>query len=254
MSINKQKNIWDKHWKGQINVEPQKILNSHFTQEAYYCLKNFIDERKDKIILEAGCGTGRFCCLLAKNFPNSKVIGMDVSPNSHKIANSLKEYLKVSNVSFETGNLFQIPYPKDYFDIVFNDGVIEHFSLEDTPTYKDALQEMIRVTKPGGKVIVDVPNWYCLPHSLYKWILNKLGRLFEYGYEKSFRHKDLIELFREFNLINLELKGYYPAHGFYRFSKYSRIFSLLGKIVDKLDNKYITNIFGFMILIKGEKL
>ena len=93
--------------KGQININPQKILNSYFTQEAYYCLKNFINERKDKIILEAGCGTGRLCCLIAKDSSNSRVIGMDVSLNSLKIANSLKEYLKISNVSFETGNLFQ---------------------------------------------------------------------------------------------------------------------------------------------------
>ena len=251
--MSEQRKIWDKSWECLLWVHPQEILGSRFTQEAYRCLKNFIDCRKDKLILEAGCGTGRLCCLLARDFPDSQVIGMDISPNSLKIANRLKEYLHVPNTSFCRGDLFQMPYPDNYFDVVFNDGVIEHFSLNENPNYKDALKEMIRVTKPKGKIIVDVPNWYCFPHTIYKWLLKKLGRPFEYGYEKSFKHRELIELFREFNLTNLELRGYYPAHGFYRFSKYSRIFSLLGKAVDILDNKYIANRFGFMLLIKGEK-
>ena len=120
---------------------------------------------------------------------------MDVSLNSLKIANSLKEYLKISNVSFETGNLFQIPYPNDYFDVVFNEGVIEHYSLSNKPNYIDALREMIRVTKKSGKIIIAVPNWYNFPHALYKWTLNKLGKRFIYGYEKSFKHLELKNYF-----------------------------------------------------------
>jgi len=253
MSLNQQKTIWNRHWERQNQINPEGILNSRFTQEAYRCLKSFIKEKEDKLILEAGCGTGRLCCLLARDFPNLRVIGIDISPNSLKIANLLKEYLHVSNVSFEIGDLFQIPYPDNYFDVVFNDGVIEHFPIDENPNYKDALKEMVRVTKPRGKIIVDVPNWYCFPHTIYKWFLNKLGRPFEYGYEKSFKHRELIELFKEFNLTNLDLRGYYPAYGFYRLGKYSRIFSLLGKAVDILDNKYIANRFGFMLLIKGKK-
>ncbi|MCJ7651411.1 MAG: class I SAM-dependent methyltransferase [Candidatus Lokiarchaeota archaeon] len=262
MSINKQKDIWDKNWKDQINIDPQKIINSHFTQEAFYCLKNFIDERKDKIILEAGCGTGRFCCLLAKNFPNSKVIGKDISPNSLKIANSLKEYLKISNVSFGAGNLFQILYPNDYFDVVFNEGVIEHYSFNNKPNYIDAAREMIRVTKKSGKIIIVVPNWYNFPHTLYKWTLNKLGKRFIYGYEKSFKYLELKKIFSDLGLGEIEVSGFYPSYGFYRISgeKYRKIFYFLGKLTDillkypdKITNNYFTKKFGFEIMIKGVK-
>ena len=106
MSINQQKTIWNRNWERQNQINPERILNSRFTQEAYRCLKSYIDESKDKLILEAGCGTGRLCCLLARDFPNLQVIGMDISPNSLKIANSLKEYLQLSNVSFETKRTF----------------------------------------------------------------------------------------------------------------------------------------------------
>lgn len=254
MSIEHQKAVWDKNWQNQSQINPEEILNSRFRQEASRCLKNFINAKKDRLILEAGCGTGRLCCLLARDLPDSQVIGMDISSNALMISNRLKEYLQVPNVFFKMGDLFHIPYPDNYFDIVFNDGVIEHFPLNEDLNWKSALEEMIRVTKPKGKIIVDVPNWYCFPHTLYKWILKKMGKQFKYGYEKSFRHSELIKLFEEFNLINLELSGYYPAHGFYRLSGHSPVFNLLGKLIDRLDNKYIADLFGFMILIKGEKL
>lgn len=101
-----QKLIWEKNWVPKNKINPKKILNSRFTQEAYNSLKKFIVKKSDRLILEAGCGTGRLCCLLAKDFSDSQVIGMDMSPNAVKISNSLKEYLDSRNVSFKIGVLF----------------------------------------------------------------------------------------------------------------------------------------------------
>lgn len=36
-----------------------------------------------------------------------------------------------------------MPYPNNYFDVVFNEGVIEHFCLENQSTYEDAFHEMV---------------------------------------------------------------------------------------------------------------
>ena len=179
MSIDYQKKIWEKNWDGKNQIDPKQILDSRFTIKAYHALEKFIDN-KDKLILEAGCGTGRLCCLLAKNFPDSQVKGIDITSNSLKSANKLKEYLGLNNVDFEKEDIFQMPYPNNTFDVVFNEGVIEHFH-----NYKDSVKEMIRVTKPTGKIIVAVPNWYCFPHTIYKKIVSDK---FEYGYEKSFKH------------------------------------------------------------------
>jgi len=263
MSIEQQKIIWDKNWERQNQINPEHIFNSRFAQEAYRCLKSYIDENKDKLILEAGCGTGRLCGLFVRYFPNFQVIGMDISPNSLKIANRLREYLQIPNVSFNMGDLFQMPFPDNYFDVIFNEGVIEHFSLDSQPNYVDAVYEMVRVTKKGGKVVVAVPNWYNFSHTLYKWFLKKLNKKFEYGYEKSFKHIELVRLFSELGLKNIEVDGFYPAHGFYRFSRKKRIgkiFSLLGKLTDialRCSSNRVTNRlnkkFGFEIVIKGVK-
>ena len=261
MSVDRQKILWNEHWECQVQIKPQEILSSRFTQEAYHCLKNFVDG-KERMVLEAGCGTGRFCCLLAKDFPNFKVIGMDISPNSLKIASLVKKHLQVSNVSFSMGNLFQMPYPDNYFDVVLSEGVIEHYGINNKPNYVDATREITRVAKKGGKVIIAVPNWYNLPHTLYKWTLNKLEKRFIYGYEKSFRHAELVKLCLESNLREIELSAFYPGHGFYRLSGKGlyKIFYLLGGLTNVigpfLDNYFdghFTKRFGFELVVKGVK-
>lgn len=199
---------------------------------------------------------------MARDFPDAQVIGMDISPNSLKIANRLKECLQVSSVSFVRGNLFQIPSPDDYFDIVFNEGVIEHYNMDSRPNYVDAVCEMIRVTKEEGKIIVAVPDWFNFPHTLYKWALKKLNKKFIYGYEKSFKHSELVKLFSELGLKEIEISGFYPSHGFYRLSggSFHKIFYHLGrftdifnKFFDSLTDGYFTKKFGFEIVIKGVK-
>ena len=246
-----QKGIWDKHWRG-ISTDEAEILSSRFTQEAYREIKRFIGN-DDKRILEAGCGTGRFCLLLGKDFPHAEITGIDISDYAIRIAENAKSQLGIENVKFEKRDLFSTGYPDNYFDVVFNEGVIEHFSLDGEPTYKDAIHEMVRITKKGGKVIVAVPNYYCLPHTFYKWLLQRIGRQYEYGYERSFKHQELIDLFKEFHLHDIELSAWYPAHGFYRLGRYSRIFSLAGKVVDLIHIKPFIRKFGFEIIIKGVK-
>lgn len=148
---------------------------------------------------------------------------------------------------------FPYSYPDERFKVVFSDSIIEYFPLESKFNYKVALKEMIRVTKRGGKVIVGVPNWFCFPHTIYKWLLKKLGKSYLCGYEKSFKHKELINLFKEFKLTDLRSVGFYPAHGLFRLARYSKIFTLCGQLVDKLDTSQTSKIFGFKIIVKENK-
>ena len=250
----RQEAIWDRYWKSMVGkVCYREIGSSQFAKKAYQCIKSFINSQTDKLILEAGCGTGRFCLLFAKDFPHAEVIGIDISDNSLNIAESAKKEIGVENVKFEKQDLFSMNYPDNSFDVVFNEGVIEHFGLDGHATYKDAVREMIRVTRRGGKVIVAVPNWYCFPHTFYKCLLRYLNKEYEYGYEKSFKHEELIKLYNEFGLREIEISAFYPAHGFYRLSKYSKLFTLLGKAVDLSQFKSFIHKFGIEILIKGIK-
>lgn len=261
MYLSEQRNIWDENWAGSSGIDPSNVLGSRFTMEAYRAISRFI-EKKDRLIIEAGCGTGRLACLMARDFPDSSVTGLDISENSVRMSNELKRHLELHNASFEISDLFRMPYVDSSFNVVFNEGVIEHYSPDDPPTYDDALREMIRITKRRGKVIVAVPNWFNLPHTLYKFYLKKRNKTFKYGYEKSFRMGELVSLFERAGLGDIEVGGFYPAHGVYRLSggRLKRPMDLIGGVIDKTGayadkmlNGRFSKRFGFEVVVKGVK-
>lgn len=247
-----QKDMWAQSWQSKAQVKPEDILSTRFTKKAHRNFKRFINE-DDLLILEAGCGTGRLCCLIGADFSKAKITGIDFTQESLDIANKLKAYLEVDNVEFKKGDLFKLDYPDGYFDVVFNNGVIEHFSLDKPNNYNDAITEMLRVLKPGGKIIIDVPNWYCLAHTLYKWALVRAGKEYPYGYEKSFKRFELIDLFKAHGLEHLKLSSYDFAHGIYRLKGYSFFLRVLSDIMYLIENPLFESLFGFMLLIKGQK-
>ena len=246
--------LWNRHWADNRSTVTATI-RSRFTREAFRTITAFVTQ-SDTSILETGCGTGRFCGLLAKQYPEAKVTGVDVSPQALAMARQLKATLGCVNLTLAEANMFQLPFRNDEFDLVFNEGVIQMYCQSGGPTYADALQEMIRVTKPSGKVIVSVVNWRCWPHTIYKWVLKKRRKRYEYGEEKSFRSDELVRLFRQRGLCNVETAGYYPSYGFYRLGNPFGLRPLLtsvGRLIDIVDCGWIARHFGFEIVVKGEK-
>ena len=91
-------------------------------------------------ILDVGCGDGYITNPLSEQY---EVTGMDISEEALK-------YLKCDGV---VGDITNIPFEENTFDIVIINDVLEH--IEDAQ-YKKALSELMRVTKKY--VIVTVPN------------------------------------------------------------------------------------------------
>ena len=80
------------------------------------------------------------------------------------------------------GNNFTLSFTDDTFDCVFNSGVIEHYKYPDNIRQ---IKEMARVTKPGGEVIINVPNSLCLWYVAAKKILLFFIK-WQFGYEESY--------------------------------------------------------------------
>jgi ubiquinone/menaquinone biosynthesis C-methylase UbiE len=89
-----------------------------------------------------------------------------------------------------TGDLMQMNFAADSFDLVFNAGVLEHFEPDERAA---ALREMTRVTKPGGTVLVAVPNHFSKPykygydfrHQLGKWQYPDEFAIYDFSAEAS---------------------------------------------------------------------
>ena len=92
-------------------------------------------------VLDVGCGLGR----LLSRFPEFDRYGMDVSP-------SYLQYAQRVGINVCLARIEDMPYADDYFDLVICTDVLEHvFDLY------SACKQLLRVTRPGGILIVRTP-------------------------------------------------------------------------------------------------
>ena len=98
-------------------------------------------------VLDVGCGPGSITIDLARLVPHGHVTGVEYVPDPLDEARTLAAAQSVTNVSFEIGDIHSLPFPDDSFNVVHAHQVLQHIA---DPV--KALQEMRRVTKPGGIV------------------------------------------------------------------------------------------------------
>ncbi len=116
-------------------------------------------------VLEAGCGVGAQTLLLARNSPSAHFTSIDISAESIGQASALLKEAGASNVSFQTADIFDLPFEKNRFDHVFCCFLLEH--LEDPA---GALAELRGVLRQGGSITViegDHGSAYFHPDSEY---------------------------------------------------------------------------------------
>jgi ubiquinone/menaquinone biosynthesis C-methylase UbiE len=105
-------------------------------------------------VLDVGSGTGYFARLLAAAVgAQGTVDGVDASPEM--VAYATRRTRRLPNCRFQAGAAESLPFPDGHFDVVVSSFVIHHLP-EDGQL--PALQEMRRVLRPGGSVLVaEVP-------------------------------------------------------------------------------------------------
>lgn len=104
-----------------------------------------IMEEKPSNVLDIGCSSGDISSALASDSIN--VFGIDLSPEKIRSANNKGLLSIISDVSEN------LPFKDSLFDVVFAGEIIEH--LNDTDYL---LEEIHRVLKKGGKLVITVPN------------------------------------------------------------------------------------------------
>ena len=102
--------------------------------------------------LEIGCGTGADAQAFARRLMGGKVIGIDPSRTMTGAA-VRRAQGKGLPIEFRTGSAYDLPFADNTFDGVYS--LMTFDILEHPPS---ALQEMVRVTRPGGKVMVSASD------------------------------------------------------------------------------------------------
>jgi ubiquinone/menaquinone biosynthesis C-methylase UbiE len=102
-------------------------------------------------VLDVGCGTGTLALEAARPVGRSgRVCGID--PSSEQIARArAKAARRRVPVEFQSGVIEQLPFADVTFDVVLSTLMMHHLPA---PTKRQGLLEIIRVLKPGGRLVI----------------------------------------------------------------------------------------------------
>ncbi|MCU0822135.1 MAG: methyltransferase domain-containing protein [Spirochaetes bacterium] len=144
-------------WRPFINIYESRLWRRNFATAAVMGI-TFADEFKTIIgaadvkdgdsILDLACGSGLHARQYAKNFPESTVVGLDLSLNMLKYASAKAKYELIHNLALIRGSALDIPFPDNYFD-----AVTCCFALHMFPDRGRAIAEVGRVLKSGGRFV-----------------------------------------------------------------------------------------------------
>ncbi len=114
-------------------------------------LINTLGIRKDQIVLDLGCGDGTTAIPSART--GAAVVGIDIARNLVEAGKKRAKLEGLSNISFNHGDACNLEHVSDNsFDVV-----VSIFGAMFAPRPVDVAKEMVRVTKPGGKIVMG--NW-----------------------------------------------------------------------------------------------
>lgn len=106
------------------------------------------DEIRDKLILDAGCGTGVATIYFGRKQAR-KALGIDISYNSLQRGMELRNKYGLMNVHYQLGDLTKLPFRDNSLDLVCSLGVFPYIRER-----KKAGDEFRRILKGGGTLLI----------------------------------------------------------------------------------------------------
>jgi ubiquinone/menaquinone biosynthesis C-methylase UbiE len=105
-------------------------------------------------VLDVGCGPGTDVFEMVQIVgPTGRLVGLDASEVMIAEARRRAKELNVP-ITFEVGEVQALPFPDGTFDVCRAQRLLEHL-----PEAERALTEMVRVTRPGGRIVVFDFDW-----------------------------------------------------------------------------------------------
>jgi ubiquinone/menaquinone biosynthesis C-methylase UbiE len=126
-------------------------VNGYRKSVAKYLRSLDLNIGPESLVLDAGSGTGIVTLgFQDTGFRPRKTVAFDLSGNSLKIAReqfAKEKKIDANNIESVQGNVLELPFADNTFDLVLTCGVLEYVSLD------AGLKELSRVLKPGGKLV-----------------------------------------------------------------------------------------------------
>lgn len=177
---------WESYWKGH-----QQDIHDTYSTGGRLVREVLADGAVDgKLVMEIGAGSGRDLLELVRS--GARGIVLDYSPASLALVRQ-QAAAQGLDVLLVQADATRMPFRDGAIDVSFHQGLLEHFRDP-----RPLLAENARITRRGGRVLVDVPQTWHL-YTLMKKVLIAANRWFA-GWETQFTVPELERLVRESGL------------------------------------------------------
>jgi SAM-dependent methyltransferase len=155
-------------------------------------VRRFVSPAGTERALDAGCGAGALAFALAPFV--REVVGLDLSPEL--LEHARERAADVPNASFVEGDLTALPFAGAAFDLV---GTLR--TLHHVPRPELVVAELVRVTRPGGRLLV--VDQLAPGDPLAALELNRFERARDPSHTRALADVDMRGLFDSNNLVLL---------------------------------------------------
>jgi SAM-dependent methyltransferase len=134
----------------QWNHFDKTQLDSHMgndlSRERFFATTQWPQRMDGQVILEAGCGMGRFTQIALET--GAEVFSFDLS---NAVEANLRNNGGSGRVHIIQASIYEIPLPKESFDKIFCMGVLQH-----CPDVRGAFMSLVPLLRPSGEIVIDV--------------------------------------------------------------------------------------------------
>lgn len=260
MNKPRQKQLVEDHFSKVAASWPARYANDVSFQNY-----NFIVRRKHVLqlfdkeqgrYLDAGCGAGDFIpALLARG---GDVFAVDVT--AHMISQAEARFCSCDSterIHLSRADVTNLDFPESYFDAIVAVGLIEYLSADEP-----ILEELYRVLKPGGILILTVPN-LASPFMAFDTLVSHGKRLLQRALAKArghdlsptFVHRHFFpwKLDRQLRQVGFHKLDYaYCTYGFFSAPRTGALFLPLSKRLDRFPRSPLA-ILGTNYIVKVKK-
>jgi len=150
-------------------------------------------------VLDVGCANGYSTFRQYENNSLNCITGIDYAKNMIEAALSQKKKRKCpDNLKFYVGNVEKLDFKDDSFDVVYTTRVL--INLSTWEMQKKGIEECLRVTKPGGKIIFSEGFWEPLVTLNALRAIVQLPPLVEHDFNRYIKQNRLKEYMDNMNL------------------------------------------------------
>jgi SAM-dependent methyltransferase len=215
---------WQLGWPHYIQISRRHSSSAVITADNFIKMARI---SKGSRILDLGCGHGRITELLVEKVPSLEVVGVDMTrPLLESFI--VKSGLNESKIELMCADITKLPLDDDGFDVVVSSRVFQYL-----PDPLSGVREALRVLKPGGHLVVSIPN--------------KLNFIRYFAYDqKLYSPFEVRDWFRSCGLGNIE----YGSMCFFPSSARWKRIALSLEVAAKIP---LIKYLGGNVIVKGDK-